>query len=78
VRDLLLCEIYFMIRSNMWLCISMYVSFICNFRVLRLYESVPMYLIGGTFLMWNISTVFSIVSYVCCEVCVVQISSLVF
>jgi hypothetical protein len=49
VSDLLLCGICFMIRSNMGLCIPMYVSFICNFCALRLYESVPMYLIGGPF-----------------------------
>jgi hypothetical protein len=32
INDLLLCGIRFMIRSNMGLCISMYVAFICNLQ----------------------------------------------
>jgi hypothetical protein len=36
VSDLLLYGIYFMIRSNMGLCTSAYVSSICNFCALRL------------------------------------------
>lgn len=82
VSDLLLLEIYFMIRSNMGLCtcISMYVSLICHFCAVRLYESVPMYLIWGLFYVEYINFFF-IVSRVCvcvvCQVDVVKILSLV-
>jgi hypothetical protein len=36
MTDLLLCEICFMIRPNMGLCVPVYVSFIRNFCALRL------------------------------------------
>jgi hypothetical protein len=68
VSDILLCGICFMIRLNMGLCVSMYVSFICNFCALRLCKSIPMYLTGGLFFsIWSISTVFSIVLHVLCK-----------
>jgi hypothetical protein len=35
VSDLLLCGMCFMIRFNMGLSVSVYVSFICNFCALR-------------------------------------------
>jgi hypothetical protein len=43
VTGLLLCGISFIIRSNMGLCISVYMSFLCNVCALRLYVcgSVP-------------------------------------
>lgn len=62
-----------MIRLNIGLCVSMYVSFICNFCALRLCESMPMYLTGGPF-FFNVEYIHC---FLYCIVCVVQILSLV-